>query len=584
MKRKIIFLVLLLVIIPTSFANILINEIFADPTDDESLNEWLELYNNGSSSVNLSNWIIGDDKNNDTLEGGLYNNGGTIIQGYGYAIITDDATRVYNNFNVSDNAIRLYADDSSIGNGLSNSGETISLYDGSNNLIHRIEYNSTTEDLSWSLANDSLSLSSPSPGSSNDGSMIESSNCDYAASFILEKTIFDNSSDFLFKIQASKVSGTATNFSLEASIEDLNGRIIKTYAPYTNESITRQRTSSEYTPNLEEGKSYILSANVSVECNDTSITNNFDTEIITIKGQSLDEDSSLDIERIYDLGSDDKAKFGQVIRVKLNAYKGNTNKKSVAVWVEDKKGKKLSKQSKTNLENKYTNYSLTLPIQIIPNCNGKLDDDDYVIVTKGIDSEDEEEIEIADLTDALCETIEATTNSKRASNLEFELKDFNNIVYSGDGIISKVILDNNGDASIPVNIWSYIYRGSKSYSGLREENMKSFILSSNTLQEIELKNVLEDVPPGNYKLKVLLNKDNQKTNKEIVKDIEVRNKKGETSIQNKNSQTGVNNLNNANQKSTGVIYESSTEKAKNLVPIFLIMLSILINIVFILRR
>ena len=45
--------------------------------------------------------IHGDDKNNDTIEGGLYNKEGTIIEPFSFAIITDGATRVYNNFNVS---------------------------------------------------------------------------------------------------------------------------------------------------------------------------------------------------------------------------------------------------------------------------------------------------------------------------------------------------------------------------------------------------------------------------------------------------------------------------------------------------
>ena len=50
----------------------IINEIMADTIADESLNEWVELYNDQNVSVNVSNWIIGDDSDNDTIEGGLY--------------------------------------------------------------------------------------------------------------------------------------------------------------------------------------------------------------------------------------------------------------------------------------------------------------------------------------------------------------------------------------------------------------------------------------------------------------------------------------------------------------------------------
>src|SRR3989338_4832627 len=97
----------------------------ADPIADETLNEWVELYN---------------DENKD----------GTIIPASGYAIVTDDSTRVYNNFNVSSDAIRLYVDDASIGNGLGNDGETVYLYDNNNdnNLMDKKTYNETTYELS----------------------------------------------------------------------------------------------------------------------------------------------------------------------------------------------------------------------------------------------------------------------------------------------------------------------------------------------------------------------------------------------------------------------------------------------------
>src|SRR3989338_1273839 len=122
--RKIGLFAILLFLVPEAYSKILINEIMPNPVADESLNEWIEIYNNGTDAVNVSGWVIGDDSGNDTLEGGLYNREGTILEPFGFAIITDDNTRVYNNFNVSPDAVRLYADDSSIGNGLLNDGET----------------------------------------------------------------------------------------------------------------------------------------------------------------------------------------------------------------------------------------------------------------------------------------------------------------------------------------------------------------------------------------------------------------------------------------------------------------------------
>ena len=143
----------------------------ADPIDYESLNEWIELYNNDSYSINLSGWIIGDNSDNDTLQGGLYGGAGTILRSGSYAVITDDLTRVYDNFNVSSNALRIYVDDSSIGNGLINSGETIFLYDKNKTLIHSVYYNSTSEGLSWSFFNDIWLKTNSTPGYDNNGSL-----------------------------------------------------------------------------------------------------------------------------------------------------------------------------------------------------------------------------------------------------------------------------------------------------------------------------------------------------------------------------------------------------------------------------
>lgn len=588
--RFLSFLLVFLFLIDVS-NGILINEIMADPVADESLNEWIEIYNNGSSPVNVSNWIVGDDNDNDTIAGGLYDGEGTTIPANGFAIITDDSTRVYNNFNVSDDAVRLYVDDSSIGSsGLKNTGETIYLYDNNGSLIDKKTYNSTTDGLSWAFVNGSLHKSNPTPGFFNNGSIIIEEDCDYAVNFILQKTLFDNSSDFTFKIRASKISGTTTNFTMRAKIEDLNGKFIRDYAPFTNESITTKMTSSELTPNLDEGKSYILDSNITTECNDSDIESNFDTQIITIKGKPLDEKSSISIENVLDLGNDNEAKFGQIIRVRLDAYKGNTNKESIAVWIEDNNGNRVSKQSRTGLETKYTNYSLTIPVQIDPNCDEKFDNDDYIIKSEGLDSKDEEEIRIGDLTDSICDVKIVESKKSAAKGLGFELQDFNEVIDASKKFSTKIVLDNNNDDMIGIKLWSYVYRGSKSYSGERDDNMKEFTLDANSLQVVELSNIVENIEPGNYKFKVVLNKDNQKTNNEITKDVVVKDNlniednSGILEGMEANINGGTKGKITGNAVNSGFVYESTAEKAKNLIPVFIIFLSVMVNIVLIWRR
>ncbi len=109
MKKTIIF-ALIAIILANQASALIINEIMAN-TEDDTYNEWVELYNDNDFGIDISGYMMGDNAGNDTLEGGLYNGGGTTIPAYGYAIITDDATRVYNNFDTDPSAIRLYVDD-----------------------------------------------------------------------------------------------------------------------------------------------------------------------------------------------------------------------------------------------------------------------------------------------------------------------------------------------------------------------------------------------------------------------------------------------------------------------------------------
>ena len=588
---KWIFLIVVIVLFPKiAFANVIINEIMANPIADESLNEWIELYNDGSNEVNVSGWIIGDDDDNDTIEGGLFNQEGTIIPALGFGIITDDSTRVYNNFNVSDDAVRLYVDDSSIGGfGLKNSGETIYLYDNNGNLIDQVDYSSTQEDLSWAFLNGSFLLSEATAGFNNDGSLTITTEdgCDFQVEFILASSVFENTSAFNFKIRASKVIGSKTNFTGRASIKDLFGTLIKEYRPWTNESITRQKTSSEYTPNLDEGKSYEMSANITLQCNDTNSINNFDTRIISIKGAPLEKESSFEILSIQDLGSDKTAKFGQTIRVRADIYKGDTTKNSVALWIEDDKEVRLSKQTRINIPGKFSSNVFTIPIQIKPNCNEKFKDDEYIIKIKGLDAENEGEVEIEGIDTTICKTItvekKETTSSK---NFKYEIIEMPSEIIPGEKFDIKLRLDNDDETSSDIKVWSYVFRGPKSYSGEREENKKEFVLKKRSSDVVELSNIVPEAEAGDYRLKIVINKDNQKTNKQITEDIRIMDEE----IELKNEEFSDSEILEENKitqnliKESGVVYESTTEKAKKLVVVFLLILSVFLNVILFWRR
>ncbi len=111
-----------------NLSGIIINEVMYDPLDNDNYHEWVELYNPTNRSINVSGWSIQDNAQTDTIEGNSnHGNGTTLIPPYSYALITDKGTNLYNNTPVPHNAIRLYIDDRSIGNGLSNTRDHLIL-------------------------------------------------------------------------------------------------------------------------------------------------------------------------------------------------------------------------------------------------------------------------------------------------------------------------------------------------------------------------------------------------------------------------------------------------------------------------
>ena len=108
--------------------------------------------------------------------------------------------------------------------------------------------------------------------------------CDYSAEIILESNEFA-SEDFKFRIKAVKIEGPSTNITAQISITNYNNTPVKSYKPWTNSPISRQKTSSEYSPNLEEGN-YEITAEIFVLCDDFEKENNLDKKKIIIKSSS----------------------------------------------------------------------------------------------------------------------------------------------------------------------------------------------------------------------------------------------------------------------------------------------------------
>ncbi len=171
------FVILIVLVIPNAMLNsgsnigsesstaarssIIINEVMANAADEDT-GEFVELYNFGSSSVNVSNWYVievGEDEN-DQIEDytGPYDWGisGTEIPAGGYCLYVDpEYNNDYNWYlnqyaDVSKVIMVTTSQDTTVGNGLTNSGDNVTIRDASLVLVDEYEWTSDPgNNVSW---------------------------------------------------------------------------------------------------------------------------------------------------------------------------------------------------------------------------------------------------------------------------------------------------------------------------------------------------------------------------------------------------------------------------------------------------
>ena len=134
--------------------SLLINEVMYCPLENDNTNEWIELYNPSSHSIDVTGWTIADEKETDVIQGDETNgDGSTSIPPGGYAILTDKGTTLYEYITVPDNVIRLSVDDSTLcGYGLNNQKEKLLLLDPTETCVDALEWGQDYDDVPGSPA------------------------------------------------------------------------------------------------------------------------------------------------------------------------------------------------------------------------------------------------------------------------------------------------------------------------------------------------------------------------------------------------------------------------------------------------
>ncbi len=108
-------------------------------------------------------------------------------------------------------------------------------------------------------------------------------NCDVSLEIFTNKTIY-NDEPIKFR---HVLSNESYNFTIEYWIEDLFGSIIKSKRNTTN------LNEKSYTPNIDESdKTLLIKSNLSVNCSDTYLSNNYAEKLVVVKGEKKESSNN----------------------------------------------------------------------------------------------------------------------------------------------------------------------------------------------------------------------------------------------------------------------------------------------------
>ena len=430
--------------------------------------------------------------------------------------------------------------------------------------------------------------------------------CEVFISVLTEKVFYQDGEKVSFYNQLNEKTYP---YSIEYWVEDLFGNSIK------NKVTTTNTNKKSYTPRIEEeDRVLFLKARVTPACKDYNLTNNYFEKMLIITNPQItssenvggEEDSTIEIKKVPPANK----KFGSVVKAEVGIYKGSTSKYSLSAYVE-KSGKKISEITKINLKDKHTNYKVTLPIQLDPNCNLKVKEGKAKLIVEGLGTEDSETIEIEGVDKTLCrdylsyvkELEKDSSNSDTsggANKFAYTFVNFPQKEKSGKEFDLQVKF--TGDSSDhEIKVWAYLYRGSKCYSCCndcesareRDDNLIEFDLDSGKEKVVSLPVSIDSgLESGDYNLKLKIIKDNQKTVKELTGPIKIETEAAikqtvstqQVSVDSGSSGETVTTPSKGYSSKGLVVYESSSEKAKKVIPYLLVVVFVLICFVLVKKQ
>ncbi len=293
--------------------------------------------------------------------------------------------------------------------------------------------------------------------------------------------------------------------------------------------------------------------------------------------------------------------------IEFNVYRGKTLKRTLYIHIEDSSGKRISTQDKFSLPTRFKHYTFTSTLPLTKPCSPP-----HHIVMTGLDLDNKTLIDIqcpktnqssSSSQEGTAETGKESTSSHiifKKEKFSFDIIDMPESISSGEPFKVKVLVENSVSDFMDIQVWSYVYRSSKSYSGERESNRKTINIPEYSNITFFLENTV-DAPPGNYSYKLKLLLPDLKLPKELTKTITVLSSEDEKSLTiSRKTQTDmlslddidkkiisskkVSSSNNSDELDDGSLaYLSSSAKAKRLIPL-LVIVSLAALLIFLVMR
>lgn len=403
----------LLFIIPLVSADVLINEIMYDSPEGTSY-RWVELYNNGNETIEIvgstvsGSWRLREYRfknetkfknNRRTFESGTWE-----IQPSNYIIIAKNKTaflELYPNYD------EVLIKSSAIGLNPSSTYPNVKLNlqlgtnddEGWSEVQYNTSFGADGDGDSLQLVNNSWCPGDPTPGEAN--------YCPPPPYFILNHPSHVLTDGTIFLIKAEIFGYEDGLYDIKIDIKDENGsRVGRIYdtkdeewqstSYYIYNALLVENEIGNYLAYLkiDPDKEYTGTATIQSKLRLSGRSSYIESDLYVfnvVDNIFLSEETNSSIQI---LDSPSKADFGNIVKVKINVYRGDTNKYAIYAYAEEDDGTDVSEKSSMHFKSKFTNYTLTVPIQLKFNCKEYYKREDYVIVVEGLGLRAEKEIEL----------------------------------------------------------------------------------------------------------------------------------------------------------------------------------------------